>query len=109
MIQQFNIYKNDKKTTDAQPDYRMVAKEDDVALELGAIWLKKSKEGKTYMSCKLQEARTYNGKDYDGYVLLKESEYDNLKKLVVQDAPEEDESPKIEYPIDDINPDDIPF
>lgn len=108
MIQQFNIYKNDKKTSDNHPDYRMVAKENNVASEIGAIWLKKGNEGKTYMSCSLSESRSYNGKDYDGYVLIKESEYDNLKKLVVQDVPEVT-GPEIEYPADDINPDDIPF
>lgn len=108
MHQTINIFKNDKKTSENQPDYRMTVKTDEALVEIGAVWLKKTKEGKTYMSCKLAEERTYNGKSYDGYVLLKESEYDNLKKLVVQDIPEET-TPKMEYPQEDINPDDIPF
>lgn len=108
MYQTFNIFKNDNKKNENQPDYRMTVKTDEALIEVGAIWLKKNKEGKTYMSGKLSESRTYNGKDYDGYVLVKESEYDNLKKLVVQETPEVS-GPEIEYPIDDINPDDIPF
>lgn len=44
--------KNTKKA-DNQPDYRMSAKDEDTFYDIGACWIKKDKNGNTFLSCKL--------------------------------------------------------
>ena len=47
------LFKNDKKETDSHPDYKGSVNVGGVDMWLSA-WLKKSKEGKTYMSLSVQ-------------------------------------------------------
>lgn len=51
----FSIFKNKFKKSENQPDYKMSAKQDDKFIEIGACWIKQSKDGTQYLSCKLSE------------------------------------------------------
>lgn len=57
----FIISRNNHKTNDKQPDYRISVKHNDNWLTVGGAWLKEGKNGK-YFSCKLQD-KPYNKKD----------------------------------------------
>lgn len=49
----FNLFKNDKDGVETRPDYRGNGKDlDGNDIEVSA-WLKESKDGKKYMSCKI--------------------------------------------------------
>lgn len=50
-----SVFKNDKKTEDRHPDYRIVGTGLDGKKIKGALWLKKDRNGKTYMSGKIEE------------------------------------------------------
>lgn len=107
MIQQFNIYKTKEKRTDKSPDYRLQARDDEKAFNIGVGWRKKSDYG-DYLSIVLDKTRTYE-KDgetirVDGFVIIKESEYNSLLSNQKQTAGNTD----VEYP-DEIDPEQIPF
>lgn len=51
----FSIFKNKFKKNENQPDYKMSAKEGEKYIEIGACWIKKTKDGTTFLSCKLSE------------------------------------------------------
>lgn len=51
---QFNLFKNDKKTSDNQPDYRGNNKEKTIEV---AAWVKQDKNGNNYLSVKVQDAK----------------------------------------------------
>lgn len=44
------IFRNEEKKNDKQPDYKGNAKFDSGDVYLISVWLRKTKEGKTYMS-----------------------------------------------------------
>ena len=108
MMKNFNIYANNYKKTDAQPDYRLVAKTNDKAFNVGVAWKKTGQNG-SYLSVALDKPREYE-KDgqtvkLDGYLIISESEYNELLRNQKDKIPGTD----IDYPEDDINPEDIPF
>jgi uncharacterized protein (DUF736 family) len=54
-IKFFNLQKNNKKS-EGQPDYRISMRNEDTFFEGGACWIKKDKNGNTFLSCKLGDA-----------------------------------------------------
>lgn len=50
-----SVFKNDKKEKDTHPDYRITGTGLDGKKIKGALWLKKDRNGKTYMSGKIEE------------------------------------------------------
>jgi hypothetical protein len=93
----FSIFKNTHKEKDSHPDYTISVKVGESYEQAGGCWIKDGKSGK-FFSCKLNEQY----KDRAGFELA----------IVPPPAPKHDEkAPEagIEYPADDINPDDIPF
>jgi len=49
-----SVFKNDRKEKDTHPDYRIVGTGLDGKKIKGALWLKKDRSGKTYMSGKIE-------------------------------------------------------
>ena len=87
MIKKYFGFKNQKKEKDTQPDYKLVAIDDnkegnDKFINLGGAWVSKDKKGNPMMSFKLNEKNEYN----EGWSLVK----DEVKE-------------------EGVNPDDIPF
>ena len=85
MIKNFSIFKNHKKEKDTHPDYTISAKVTvnnvDEFKEIGAVYLKDSKNGEKYFSCSLAKTREYNGKVYPGYVIVDEVEFEKMNKV----------------------------
>lgn len=61
----FTLFKNERKEKDSQPDYRGDGADHDGNPIEVAAWLKKSANGKTFMSCnfKPKEARPETGRE----------------------------------------------
>ncbi len=57
-----SVFKNDRKEKDTQPDYRITGVGLDGAKIKGALWLKKDRNGNTFMSGKI-EPDTYEKPD----------------------------------------------
>lgn len=52
----FHLFKNDKKTKETQPDYLISAKDESGAYKnVGGGWVKEMKNGRKYISCKVDE------------------------------------------------------
>ena len=54
-MKNFSLTKNSYKKTDTQPDYKMSVKIEDKFVETGSCWIKKDKNGNTFLSCKLND------------------------------------------------------
>ena len=67
-MKNFIIQINKFKDSDTKPDYRIVAKEGEEFLEIGAGWKKQDSSGKAYISCSL--SKPYN--DKKGYEIVQE-------------------------------------
>lgn len=80
MIKTIYIQKNDNKTKDTQPDRRLSAKVDDKFIDIGSGWIKEGKNGQ-FISAQLSNSREYQGKKYDGYVIITEDEYSEYLRL----------------------------
>lgn len=63
-----------------KPTHNLVASNDKYENKtiIGKLWVKEGQYGK-FLSGELSKARTYEGKEYDGYVILTQKEYDSLK------------------------------
>lgn len=55
-IKNFVIFKNNNKSKDNHPDYRISIKIGEEYVDAGGVWLKEGKNGK-FFSCKLNDAR----------------------------------------------------
>ncbi len=69
MTHNFIIQKNNFKDTDNKPDYRIVAKDGEEFVTVGAGWKKQDKAGNAYISCTL--SKSFNGKP--GYRIASEA------------------------------------
>ena len=67
MIKSFSCFKVNEKENDNQPDYRLSAKIGEDYVDIGAGWIKESKNGK-YISFKLRDVY----REKDGYVIIPE-------------------------------------
>ena len=83
-ITNFAIFKN-KNATGNQPQYSMVGKpngEEGKGKTIASLWVKKTQNGVPYYSGQMKETFTKDdGTKYDGYVIVKEEEYAELKAL----------------------------
>lgn len=107
-ITSFAIFKNDK-ATGSQPQYRMVGKPEDAGTEeksadLAGLWVKEHNGSKYYSGKMKGEFTKDDGTVLDGYVIIKESEYNTL--LNAQNGSQLNVNTEDE---ESINPEDIPF
>ena len=98
-MKNFTLFKNENKKSDKQPDYTMSGKVGEEYQDIGACWVKEGKKGK-YLSCSLQDARSYENKDG---VQVEVPSFSIVEEKGV--LPQESSS----KPSDEINPDDIGF
>jgi uncharacterized protein (DUF736 family) len=66
-----SVFKNDKKTEERHPDYRIIGTGLDGRKVKGALWLKKDRNGKTYMSGKIEEDTYVKPSDGDDSFLAR--------------------------------------
>ncbi len=62
--------KNSFKKTDNQPDYKISFKDGESFVDAGGCWIKKTKTGNSYLSCKLGDIfvdHTDSTKSRDGF------------------------------------------
>lgn len=94
-IEHASLWKNTNKKKDTHPDYRLTTKIDDSYEEIGAAWIKNTEKGDKYFSIKFK---------------------DNIKVSYIIDLGKEEKKEGVvpipegmEYPKEEINPEDIPF
>jgi len=103
MLKNISIQKRSLVKTDKHPTHDLVAYDENYENRtiVGSLWTKvaQDNDGKDYkfLSGSLQKERVVEGKKYEGYVLLTETEYNNLLK----------NSPKVE--MGEALLDEIPF
>lgn len=89
MINNFSIFKNEKKQKANEPDYSISAKIGEKYTNIGGCWIKEGKSGK-YISCQL--SKQY--KDRSGFQIIPldddKEEYPTEDKVNVEDIPEEE-------------------
>lgn len=73
---------------DKKPSHNLVASDEryENKTSVGSFWLKQGQNG-NFLSGELKKSRTYEGKEYDGYVIITEkewNEYQDLKKRVAK-------------------------
>lgn len=105
------LYKNDRKTPGTQqPDYLLSAGDGDEAQYVGAGWIKDAKNGSKFISIKLND-KLEGERPREGFTLVSDTP-------VKETAPKKEKKPshptlgsdgKVEYPEEEINPEDIPF
>lgn len=106
-----------QKITDAgggnKPTHKMTAKGDDGKyITIAKLWTKDGQYGK-YLSGQMSDIYRNGEKFYDGYVILSETEYQSLlaKERETETGTETDEltDKPLDYPENDLKPEDIPF
>lgn len=102
----FYVFRNTNKESEKAPDYRMcICDKDDELQSVGALWKQKGPKS-TYLSGKLDDGY----KDREGNWIVSDTEKkqaDSYRRNQSDDEPETDDG--IDYPDEDITPDDIPF
>lgn len=86
MNKNFIIQKVKEKKTDTSPDYNIKMKSGDDFVYIGAAWVKKDKNGSTYLSCKFQDESEYNGSKRAGYHI-------GVDRVITEPKTEEDIMP----------------
>lgn len=80
------LFKTDNAPTEPNqklPYYELIAKENkDATTKVfpGKFWFKQTEKGLNYFSGSMAEARTYEGKEYDGYVIVSVKELNALEE-----------------------------
>lgn len=88
-MKNLSIFKNDKKTSENQPDYRLVASYQDAAgnwenVTVASLWKgDKDKPNGPVLKGKMSEERSFEGKTYPGY---------SIKPDATERPPEPDEN-----------------
>ena len=95
MIKFFNLQKNKYKKTETMPDYKIsvnLGDEQSNFVEAGACWIKKNKNGETFLSCKLSDAYADHTKGVarKGFSLAMDGQTEVVKTY--EEKPEIDES-----------------
>lgn len=84
-INNFSIFKNNKKEKDTHPDYVLSAKVQkdnvDEYKEIGAVYLKETQKGEEFFSCQLAKPREFAGKQYAGYVIVDAERFEKMSKV----------------------------
>lgn len=74
-----------EKANEKNPYYDLSAKENkDATVKIypGKFWFKQTESGLNYFSGSMSEARTWEGKTYEGYVIVSVKELDALEEKV---------------------------
>ncbi len=100
-ITNFSIFKVQDKKKPTHPDYRLSAKIGDKYVNIGSGWIKEGKSGK-FVSVQMGKAYGATNGYYIGII---PAEF----KAVVPEVPKREEIEGVEYPEDEIDPNDIPF
>lgn len=82
MIKQFAIFKAKEKKNPNSPDYNISVKVNDKYLTIGGAWLKDTKDGSKFFSCKLSDGY----KDLSGFSITRDEKSE--PKAVGSDIPE---------------------
>lgn len=71
-----------------RPTHNLVASDDKFENKtiVGSFWTKESQYGK-FLSGDMKKSRTHEGKDYDGYVIITEKEWDEYQTLKASNTP----------------------
>ena len=89
MLKNITIFKRSEVKTDKHPTHDIVAADENYSKEskttVGSLWTKTTDDGSRFLSGGLSKSRTHEGKEYDGYVIISEKEYNALKGTVKQD------------------------
>ena len=86
MLTRITISKRKDVTVATKPTHDLVASDDNYQNKtiVGALWTKVSQDAQgndyKFLSGGLQKERTVQGKTYDGYVIITEKEYNELKR-----------------------------
>lgn len=108
-MKKLSLFKNTDKKSESAPDYRLVASYQDatgnwVNETVGSFWKPKSDNPNApALTGSLSDAREYQGKTYPGYKLVPDG-VDMPQTATPQSA-----SVVPNYPVENINPEDIPF
>lgn len=67
---------------DKKPSHNLVASDDkfENKTSVGSFWFKQGANG-NFLSGELKKSRTHEGKEYDGYVIITEKEWDEYQTL----------------------------
>jgi len=106
----FYVFKNTNKENEDQPDYRICTEDDNEDLvDIGAMWKRTSPKGNTYLSGKLSDGY----QDNDGFWFMTDTEKKAADKFIRQNDNDQEEGEGdddiMDYPDEDIAPEDIPF
>lgn len=105
MIKNFSIFKQDNKGDDKKPTHTISTKVSEEFVTIGCCWTKDSTNGK-YLSCKLQDVY----KDKPGFEIQQEL---SIETTVTGTPPvkmsKATSSNDIDYPVNNIRPEDVPF
>jgi len=117
MIQNFTITKLDNKGNEKAPtrslSTNLGTKEKPLWTTIGKGWVKTDVKGNQYVSVQLEKTRQYESdegvKTVEGYVIVKEKEYNDLVEFYKQNFKAKIGNTDVVYPDEDINPENIPF
>jgi uncharacterized protein (DUF736 family) len=86
MLRNITIHKRKEVKTANQPTHDLVASDEKYENKtiVGAMWTRVTEEGNKFLSGTLSKPRTHEGKEYDGYVIITEKEYNELKSPTVE-------------------------
>ena len=112
MLKNITINKRKEVKAATHPTHDLVASDENYQNKviIGAMWTRvaRTESGEEYkfLSGTLSKTRTHEGKEYDGYVLITEKEWNEYQKLKNEvKLPEV----KVDIPDGSANIDDIPF
>jgi len=119
-----SIFKKDNGGDNSKPTHDITASKKlpdgsySKAVNVGSAWTRDGANGK-YLSGLLRNDREYQGKVFDGYTLIKDSDLNKLMKMAESLLQKTNSPLKEGYPTEvevgvpevslDINPEDIPF
>lgn len=109
------LFKTDNAPTEPNqklPYYELVAKENkdsEVKVYPAKLWFNESEKGVKYFKGSMAEARTYEGKDYEGYVIVSVKELNALEEASSRPTVEGKGIDMSEFTGAATNPQDIPF
>jgi hypothetical protein len=102
MLKNITIAKRKEVKTANQPTHDLVASDEkyENKVVVGAMWTRVTQDGTKFLSGGFSKNRTHEGKEYDGYVLVTENEYNEYQSL---------KSKKVDPSLGEVNVDEIPF
>lgn len=90
MLKNITINKRKEVKAATHPTHDLVASDEkyENKTNIGAMWTRIAKDSQgvdyKFLSGTLSKNRTHDGKDYDGYVIITEKEWDEYQKLKLQ-------------------------